>query len=129
MLLFTKRAAVVLKARQQRRGSGLQGIVDMIAVDVDWLMDLPGEGLTEDVESQWDEGLEKLRSFETLRYGACVLSRQAIEPKVTDESRQQVIKALERRGLHAHFGEGAVEEMICRLPDRTRKSARSVLLF
>ena len=43
------------------------------------------------------------------------MSRQTIEPKVTVESRQQVTKALERRGLHAYFGEGAIEEMSCRL--------------
>ena len=107
---------VVLQARQQKRSRGLQGVVDMLAeLEVDWLMDLPGEGLVEDIESQWDESLEKVRSFETLRYGACVLSRQTIEPKVTVESRQQVTKALERRGLHAYFGEGAIEEMSCRL--------------
>ena len=86
---------VVLQARQKKRSKGLQGVVDMLAeVEVDWLMDLPGEGLVEDIESQWDEGLEKIRSFETLRYGACILSKQIIEPKVTDASRQQVTKAL-----------------------------------
>lgn len=107
---------VVLSARQQRTSRGLRGVAQLVAeLDEDWLMDLPGDRLQEDLVSQWDEGLEKIRSFEVLRYGVCVLSRQSVSSQVTQESLVQVTKALERRGLHAYFGDGAVDELAQRL--------------
>ena len=116
---------VVLAARQQKTVRGLRAIAQMVAeIEEDWLVDLPGDRLQEDIESSWDESLGKLRSFEILRYGVCVLSKQPIEARVTAESHLQVTKALERRGLHAYFGDDAVESLVSRLEIAHRSGLR-----
>ena len=117
---------IVVQAHQRITSRGLQGTVSLLAeLDEDWLIDLPGERLHEVVESHWDNKLDKIRTLEVIRYGECTVSQRVLPPVLNAQSRAQVIRMLERRGLHEFFGDGAESELQARLSNVLSKSPES----
>ena len=91
------------------------------AVEPDWLLDLPGDDLTEEVEVRWDEAAERVEASRTLRWRGLVLDAS----KVPSRGLAETTALLRRQARIAGAGRFADMDAVAQLRDR-RRFAHSV---